>query len=617
MNSSWDFWDTLVGRRLIKPTDIFSIIEQQMSLPGFAEQRIRAEKISRAGVKETNLERIYRFLDLPEDLKNSAMELELQLEYRLSFPILANTQCFRSEDIVISDMYLSKNEILKICNRCKIPVNPDNLYVSSEVGETKSSGDLYKHILNQRPIQNHIGDNKISDVRKPQKLGIRSSHFKDGAFTTSTEEYWHNLDFHGKIIAGAIRAGRLSYKHGYHKKRWEINTQIVAPLLIAFCEFIIESAIRKQINKLYFLSRDGQILKKISERIIEFKKLDIKCIYLYTSRQAIHIPGFTTLSEAKPWISAPPHPLTVDRVSKRLTINPNHFLLLMRDHLSANTTPESHIDQMSLERIINNKELEDHIGRKSQGRFNDAISYFSSIGLIQDWDSNTKIGYVDVGWHCRIQQSLDSICKKYGANPSNTIGFYLGIKSSPYKKNKRAIGFLFDDETRSRNLLNDFKHFDMFEIFLQADHSQVISYSSHGVQGIEFAPALSQRRKDMIREYHSAILSTTHHYLEQKKVLPEISILRSEGFIKPVFLLLSNPSISDVNAFAMDIHTGEQSGVLAEALVKKGKIRHLFNGQIPGFWPEANFALARLLWLFKLRKSFVHLIKRIARRFHR
>ena len=56
------------------------------------------------------------------------------------------------------------------------------IYISSELGLTKASGNLFSHVLKKEGLDKglkymvHIGDNWISDVVNAQKQGIHSYH---------------------------------------------------------------------------------------------------------------------------------------------------------------------------------------------------------------------------------------------------------------------------------------------------------------------------------------------------------------------------------------------------------------------------------------------------------
>ena len=613
MVNSWDLWDTLISRRTIKPADVFELIEHITSTPGYYNARMEAERLSRKNISETTLERIYDFLDYPEEKKKELKSLELKLEYDTSYPITGNVDKKKYHDIIVTDMYLPKEHILAILKKCKIPTPDRNIYLSCETGLTKSSGTIYKQLSKDFPTLTHTGDNFACDIKKARLYNIKGIHFKESISTTATEKHWYSLGFHEKFIAGVLRASRLSLPTNFHQERWTLYSQIVSPVLIAFCEFIIDSALKKGISKLYFLARDGQILKLISEKMIAARNLDIECIYLYASRQALHLPGFTSVERSLSWILDGPHPLTLNKLSKRTEI-PEYILYEVfskycRLPLSSNTPLNTkHIHKAINDPIITNKIFE--ISKENYAR---CIEYFEKIGLANDWKSAQKIAYVDVGWRCRLQSSLDSICNKYGCNPENTIGFYFGINDSVYADGSRCIGFLFDEKNKSQNLISDFRHHDMLEHFLRANHPQVMKYAKSN-EGVLFSENLQSKCKEGIRQAHEAILCTTDHYIEQKKILPSLSILENKAFIGQFSNFLTTPSTKEARLFSGELHSSEQSGNFDEGIIAKIHLFDAFKINIPSFWPEGSFAARRLLWLLKLRRYTLLVTKKLLRK---
>ena len=80
--------------------------------------------------------------------------------------------------VIISDMYLSASTISTILTSCGYDLTGVNVYVSSEYGKTKRSGNLFREVLRVLREEGkhvlHIGDNYISDVLMPRKCGMKS-----------------------------------------------------------------------------------------------------------------------------------------------------------------------------------------------------------------------------------------------------------------------------------------------------------------------------------------------------------------------------------------------------------------------------------------------------------
>lgn len=191
---SFDIFDTLILRPFFHPTDLFILNAVENNLKNkkkFKKIRILCERIARfLSVKEDiHIDDIYRYMrlfykqDLLFKLKNSEINLEETLGYsRKTAKILFNfSKEIGKKIICISDMYLDKNTILTILDNNGY-TDIYEIYVSSSLGYTKSTGNLYKYVLNDlKTVPEkiiHIGDNYNSDVINSKKYGIESVFFE-------------------------------------------------------------------------------------------------------------------------------------------------------------------------------------------------------------------------------------------------------------------------------------------------------------------------------------------------------------------------------------------------------------------------------------------------------
>lgn len=172
---SFDVFNTLILRKTKKPSDVFMQINDGTV---FGMKRISAEKKARScNVKEdVTLSDIYKFL--PEYDENKEIKKEIELCYANPKAIqLYNTLRKRGKEIIIvSDMYLPREVICIILKNSGYDIDDVPIYVSSEYGKTKRTGNLYKVVLKDHQGQRivHIGDNVISDYLIPKLLGIEA-----------------------------------------------------------------------------------------------------------------------------------------------------------------------------------------------------------------------------------------------------------------------------------------------------------------------------------------------------------------------------------------------------------------------------------------------------------
>lgn len=177
---SFDVFDTLLRRKVLYPTDVFTIVGNKNSDTTFKAKRIDAEKNARMHVagEEVTLDDIYKELGKEyETYKQDELEVETNQLSANPFLFEAYRYCqSQGKHIIItSDMYLPKVFLQKILHQNGIVF--DHCFVSSEYGVQKVTGRLFRkelEILHISPSQIiHVGDSVRADAIGAWKAGIK------------------------------------------------------------------------------------------------------------------------------------------------------------------------------------------------------------------------------------------------------------------------------------------------------------------------------------------------------------------------------------------------------------------------------------------------------------
>ena len=281
MINSFDIFDTLIAREVKNPIDIFIIMENVLKIENFANNRIKSEEISQTIYgKNNNINNIYVELQKILKIDNNEIEkikiLELDTEYKNSIPIVSNINKIKDDDIYVSDMYLTSNQIYNLLNKHNININ-NKLYVTAG---GKADESIYKYLINNYNINQHLGDNYISDIINAQKYNIKTKHTTISKFTDVENFLYDNKCY---FFQKLIRRYRLLNPYQEDTNEFIIYNQQITyniPILIIFSQQINDIIINENLDKVLFLSRDCCLLIKI------FKKLypNINCMYFYSSR---------------------------------------------------------------------------------------------------------------------------------------------------------------------------------------------------------------------------------------------------------------------------------------------------------------------------------------------
>lgn len=263
--NSFDIFDTLLTRRVKKPTDIFYIIQTQYNIDNFYINRINAEKLSN-GTFDDIYNQYAKLLNISQQETEKLKEIEILTELEHIIPIKTNLNKVQNNDILISDMYLDEKVLQKFLTRVGLD-KTNKIYVTPD---GKHKGYIYKKILETHQIKIHTGDNLHSDIYMAKKHGIIPFHTSSHQFTKLENEI--SLD-----LANIIREFRLknpfcegSFEHELYEEQCRCN---ILMLSVFACQinWIINN---EQLDKILFVTRDCCLLEKLFSCLFPLQKTE-------------------------------------------------------------------------------------------------------------------------------------------------------------------------------------------------------------------------------------------------------------------------------------------------------------------------------------------------------
>lgn len=459
---SFDIYDTCISRNFASPRDLFFSLGLRLAnkycLPQeinavarvVARLRIRGEKVAnyfRENTEAIDIGEIYRHIVIPKGLGFSAMEmmaLELEMERNSVYPIRRNVeriQALRKEGnriVFISDMYLDANFLRPILKKFSLIESNETIYVSSEVGLTKRSGNLFRHVLKMEAIKPgellHIGDDLIADIERPRRLGINVEHFRFSHLNRFEKAILSTRNFHKSVASKApaisrqVRLNFSSEKNLAPENVVNFLSSSVAPLLTAYVGWVLFEANKLKINRLYFVARDGEVLLKIA-RILAERIPTPELRYLHGSRRAWLVPSISFVDLTwKRLVTSPTDGSSKFDILSRVGMNLDEIVTTlerqsmgMDSALQKLTSNESvrYLDSL-LENSITNKIIVSHIQRERDM----ATGYFLQEGLLD----STTWALVDVGWSLNSHAALRRILRfSEPENSPNLNSFSIGF----------------------------------------------------------------------------------------------------------------------------------------------------------------------------------------------
>ena len=289
---SFDVFDTLLHRPFDRPKDLFHIVGQKLEYPDFADIRARAEYEARKQEKsgEIDIYDIYGYLEkyCGIDAKTGvAAEFETELELlhanafiKKVYDILAGKN---KKIIALTDMYLPCAMIKKILDNCGYN-GISEIFVSCEYKKSKRCGDLFEAVREKtgKTLKYiHIGDNPQSDYERAKKQGFAAARYEN---VNQKGAKYRACDM-SAIVGAAWRGVVNAHFHtGLNKytMAYEYGFMCGGLFVLGYCEYIYKYVQARGIEKILFLSRDGEILKKVYDGLFPGNNSE----YVFWSRKA-------------------------------------------------------------------------------------------------------------------------------------------------------------------------------------------------------------------------------------------------------------------------------------------------------------------------------------------
>lgn len=314
---SFDLFDTLMFRTVSSPEEIFDLVEkkynttQHNQLYGFRFERVKAERKARKqnSYNEIKIEDIYNCLSIPKSQKECLMQIEKETEIENCIPnqpmvnILDLCRGRGQKIIITTDMYLDRHTIESILE--KIGAEYDTLFISSEEGKTKLSGELFEVVLKRLKINAgnicHIGDNQITDIKKPRERGIQS--FERISFPVEADLYKGEESISDIQFSEFVRKAWQSEDPFNSSER--IGFAVLGPFIYSFCRWLHSKSEELNPKRLLFVAREGYLLKQIYDSLYPEDKN--KSVYIRLNKNMVRRPALFRNPSVEQFLSMVPY----------------------------------------------------------------------------------------------------------------------------------------------------------------------------------------------------------------------------------------------------------------------------------------------------------------------
>lgn len=217
----------------------------------------------------------------------------------------------------------------------------------------------------------------------------------------------------------------------------------LGPLLYGFSSWLYENITREKINRIYFFSRDGYIMKKAFDML--FSHESIKTYYLEVSRRSLRVPilwkdySFENLLT----MLGPSQLISMQSIFDSVGLSIDDYEELLKKYHFSIDSYFYRKDMLSdLDLLAMYNELGHDIYHNSKKEYESLKKY------IRQNDLKGKFAIVDIGWSGGMQRYLQTTLKEMSID-ADIYGYYTGI-ADYYTRNYtndislKLNGYLFD-----------------------------------------------------------------------------------------------------------------------------------------------------------------------------
>jgi predicted HAD superfamily hydrolase len=398
--------------------------------------------------------------------------------------------------VYTSDMYLGAKYVGRILDACGYSGLFDAAYVSGDFALLKRTGRLFEAVLTAECVNPHdlfhIGDSVQSDGLRAAEKGIQALVHIDARMVRRHRRMEYDFRrakvdpaWMGVLAAQYAEAGleELGAPEEAYGRR------VLGPIYASFIHRILERCKQEGIDKVYFMAREGYVLKilfdQFAQQVFDVDEKVPESIYLGISRLTTFLAAMRSYSlrEITASFNNTPHysirllfaPLRIDNCLLASIASKHGFVDIDAP------LPPFFMKWPPFFRILEDKELNEIVNAKSISMRNLLVRHLEGLGFF----NSSRVAVVDVGWSGQIQDNLCAAVNHRSDCPQ-IFGFYLGTTLSAHwrKTPENWMEWTHADQSHvgwvGRSV---FEFVQCLEAVVRSPHGTVIGYD-HNHTGV-------------------------------------------------------------------------------------------------------------------------------------
>jgi len=577
---SFDIFDTLIERVLNEPSDLFIAFSRQASeltgglIRDFPKARDEARQLAldmkhgEEVLLSARYQAMQRAYGLTDAQRDALYDLEIATEKAVCRPRFAGKAAFDMAKkagkhiILISDMYLGRDVVEMLLAESGYQ-GWDRLYLSSEEGLLKHAGRLFDHVLKTeaRPAASilHIGDNAVADIEKAQSRGMRTWFLPAGAsivkkISNVPQAFNSVKDAITRSVIQGVMIRHMTSRalpdipgHSAGDGR-QLGYVTMGPAMWGFAHWILEQAKSKGLTDIYFLARDGDIIKRCFDALAVSH--DIRSHYVLTSRRSVSVANLRNRQDIVQLLERNFTPCAISVLLRnRFGIDAAQIpAQAFTDHGLAG--PHARADKRTIEASLRSFFADTRVSNiilENSATERKLLSrYYEESGMT---DPARRIGLVDIGHMGSLQADITALM-----NLGSVHGMYFATQievDQTIPAGHTAAGYAVD-RFSSKDMAHPYRrHILMFEATFQNDVGSFVRFEERDGERVPvLLPTESETaRVALIRLIHDGILAFVKDMEAIRTLLDFAPALDGPSAIKGASAVFQAPWAIDARLF--------------------------------------------------------------------
>ncbi len=322
----------------------------------------------------------------------------------------------------------------------------------------------------------------------------------------------------------------------------QVTAYVTAPVLFCYVKSVLDKACKAGIKKIYFLARDGYVMQKIANKIIESESMDIESKYLYCSRYVLknalyYLCEGTEELESTGFFGRCAFQSALNTLSRAGFDDADRKAIYKEIGFDGDekvVMGNGEFDSFC-EKLKNCNILYSMLKEKSRQEYRNILAYFEQEGLFDA----VPFALCDTGWLGSIQSALTKLTEN--KVQCRIKGFYFGLfRNADYDS---YIPYLFAGEN-AHKVVPRFCN-NLFECFCSAPHGMTAGFQLNEECGT-YSPLFKEQNENirLLAEKQAAIIEqfAENACNEKAEALPLKSVK------KLLFALMYKPCYEEAEA---------------------------------------------------------------------